>query len=93
MTVLSARGKSKQAAMAKRLLQELSTEEVTKAKEAIEVLGGLMKDTAGSSTSSTSSPPGPSTSTEDKDSKSTSGKHIAIATFMTVSVILGVCPF
>ena len=45
-----------------RLLQELSTEEVTKAKEAIEVLGGLMKDTAGSSTSSTSSPPGPSTS-------------------------------
>lgn len=45
-----------------------------------------MKDTAGSSTSSTSSLPGPSTCTEDKDSKSTSGEHIAIATLMTVSV-------
>lgn len=52
----------------------------------IEVLGGLMKDNAESSTSFTSSPPGPSTSTKDKDSKSTSGKH------RTVSVILGICP-
>lgn len=36
--------KDRKFSMAKRLLDTLSNEEITKAKEAIEVLGGLMKD-------------------------------------------------
>ena len=71
--VKETRGKG-QTAFHRRLL---SNEEVTKAKEATDVLGGLMKDAAGLSTDT--SPPGPSTSTssEDKESKSKNGRHIA----------------
>lgn len=51
----------------------LSPEELKKkAKEAIEVLGGLMKDVAGPSSSSC---PPTSEPSEELDSKSKSGKH------------------
>ena len=68
MTTKETRGKG-QKIMAKRLLDALSNKEITKAKEAIEVLGGLMKDAAGPSTgtslpgpSADASQPGPSAS-------------------------------